>query len=147
MPRNAKSLLHATAADIRNLRPGTYNDDDLLDLTEHFADDDERLLATWEAVLRSPEHKSLIDYKDVYAEVVSAWLSRQDEATARRWAYAWLAYTLQQAFIRHRQEKAPQDAAPSRRSSGIARRRLRRTPPRKRMMPSKLSFTAWSKPI
>lgn len=112
MPRNAKSLLHATAADIRNLRPGTYNDDDLLDLTEHFADDDERLLATWEAVLRSPEHKSLIDYKDVYAEVVSAWLSRKDETTARRWTYAWLAYALQQAFIRHRQDKAPQDAAP-----------------------------------
>lgn len=114
MPRDWKSLLQHTAADIRNLRPGTYNDDDLLELSKHFADEDERLLATWEAILHSPQLNTLIAYDDLYESVVSAWLTRGDEATARRWAYAWLAYSAQQAFIKHRQAaaKAPKDTAP-----------------------------------
>jgi len=114
MPRDSKSLLQHTAADIRNLRPGTYNDDDLLDLSEHVADEDERLLAIWEAILHSPQLNTLIDYDAIYESVVSAWLAREDEAIARRWAYAWLAYSAQQAFIKHRQAaaKAPKDTAP-----------------------------------
>ncbi len=114
MPRDSKSLLQHTAADIRNLRPGTYNDDDLLDLSKQVADEDERLLAIWEAILHSPQVDTLIAYDAIYESVVSAWLERKDEATARRWAYAWLAYSAQQAFIAHRQAatKAPKDTTP-----------------------------------
>lgn len=111
---NLEPLLHYTAEEIRRLRPGLYSDQSLVDLVDHFIEqsDNERQNAVYELILRSFEHDETLFYDDLYAEVVRSRLYRQDWTAARRWAYAWLAYSAQQYFLHRRDaETEAQDEA------------------------------------
>lgn len=111
IPPNLEPLLHYTAEDIRRLRPGLYSDQSLVDLVDHFIEqsDNERQNAVYELILRSFEHDETLFYNDLYAEVVRSRLYRQDWAAARRWAYAWLAYSAQRYFLDQQEDEAEEE--------------------------------------
>lgn len=111
IPSNLQPFLHYTAEEIRRLRPGLYSDQDLLDVIDHLIEksDAERQNAVYEVLLRSAQYDETIAYEELYAEVVRRRLDRQDWAAARRWAYAWLAYSAQQYFLDQQEDEAEEE--------------------------------------
>jgi tetratricopeptide (TPR) repeat protein len=89
-----KEFRTLSAEQILALRPGTWGDYELLDVLGYFHDEDDekRAAAVTELILRSPEHSEMVDYDNLYYELVqyTRWL--QDYPAAVRWAHGNLAY-------------------------------------------------------
>ncbi|UCG23930.1 MAG: DUF1186 domain-containing protein [Chloroflexota bacterium] len=83
-----------SAKQILAQRPGAWGDFELLDVLGYFyeEDDEKRAVAVTELILRSPEHGEMVDYDDLYFDLVqhARWL--KDYRAALRWAHANLAY-------------------------------------------------------
>jgi tetratricopeptide (TPR) repeat protein len=86
-----------SSREILDLPAGALGDYELLDVLAHFddIDDEERYNATVELILRSPECSELVDYSQLYFDLVSTYQAQGDRQTALGWAYAWLVYTEQ----------------------------------------------------
>lgn len=90
-------FLTRSAQEIRDERPGTWDDDDLLDVVHSFQDkkDDERANATLELMLHSPEISEMLDYGEIYFMLYENLRWHNDYAASLRWLHAAIAYAEQ----------------------------------------------------
>jgi len=81
-----------TFAEIANIEPGRYGDHDLLGVMDHFSnEDDDRVYAVLELILRSPDYDDMVDYPLLYSNLIEYYHMNDDYPAALRWAYAGLA--------------------------------------------------------
>ncbi len=92
-----KHLASLNREQILALRPGAWDDDDLLETRKEFdkQNDHDRALAVVELILRSPEHSRTVDYDLLYEDLIFYYHNVPDFPAALRWAYALLAYSEQ----------------------------------------------------
>jgi tetratricopeptide (TPR) repeat protein len=96
MKPGVKEFESLSYEEIVNLPPAAYDDSPLLDISDHFFEqDDERQWAVFELILSSPDNDEMIDYSGIYQDVVDMYMFIEDYPAARRWAYTWLVYSEQ----------------------------------------------------
>lgn len=82
-----------TSEQIRSTQPDQFDDYDLLDVYNHFSEnDDERAIAILEVILRSHDYSDSIRYDDLYEAITEDAYHAKDWQRLLRWAYARLAH-------------------------------------------------------
>ena len=81
------------------LPAGRWSDNDLLDIE---TTDDDREAALIELVLRSPELNELIDYSELYFDLVNYYQRRKDTGSQLYWAIALFAFEAQNGLVSNR---------------------------------------------
>jgi tetratricopeptide (TPR) repeat protein len=94
MDKKLVPLTTLTRAQILAIRPGTYADDDLLDLMQYFAEQEreDREYAAIELILRSPMRSENVDYPFLYHELLNYVLFSSEFTSAIEWALRMLVY-------------------------------------------------------
>ncbi len=83
---------------------GKISDTSLLDLAEYFAgqpENDDREMAVYEMILRSPLVEETLDYETLFIELIQYYLYEENSQAAREWAVAFMAFATQQQFPIH----------------------------------------------
>ena len=83
-----------TAEQIAQERPGTWGDFELLDVWHSFAKarDEERETAVLELILHSPENGEMVDYEELYLNLVGHYQITGEHEKAIAWLYAAIVY-------------------------------------------------------
>jgi tetratricopeptide (TPR) repeat protein len=77
--------------EILAIKSNHYDDYDLLDVLEYFNEqDDERANAVIELILRSSDYDEMVDYSNLYSELIEYYHFVENYPATLRWTYAWL---------------------------------------------------------
>lgn len=89
MVRTTDSLKNLSRAELLKLPIGVYDDYDFVNLAQYFSEerkDRDREVAALELALRSPMVDEMVDYTQLYLDVIGYYLWKGDAETALYWA-------------------------------------------------------------
>ena len=93
MNKNFEKLKALDRAEILNISPTMFGDFELLDMAEYFHEEEDREMAVFELVLRSPlNDDELLDYGDIYLDLVNYYQRKKNFPAMLYWAAAQAAY-------------------------------------------------------
>lgn len=98
MAKTTHALKNMSRAELLALPIGLFDDYDYLELAQYFGEelkDPDREAAVLELALRSPMVDKMVDYAELYLEIVQAYLGKGESETALRWALAYFAFSAQ----------------------------------------------------
>lgn len=98
MAKTTASLKKMSRAELLELPTGVFDDYDFVKLAQYFSDehkDRDREVAALELALRSPTVDEMVDYTQLYLDVLGYYLWKGEGETALRWAVAYVAFTAQ----------------------------------------------------
>ncbi len=98
MTKTTDSLKKMSRAELLELPTGAFDDYDFVNLAQYFSEehqDHDREAAALELALRSPMVNEMVDYPQLYLDVMGAYLWKGEGETALRWAVAYVAFTAQ----------------------------------------------------
>ena len=98
MVKTTGSLKKMSLAELLELPTGTFDDYDFVNLAQYFSEehqDRDREVAALELALRSPMVDEMVDYSQLYPDVMGAYLWKGDGETALRWAVTYVAFNAQ----------------------------------------------------
>ena len=83
---------------------GKISNSSLLDLAEYFSgqpENDDREIAVYEMILRSPLVEEMLDYEALFFELIQYYRYQENSQAAREWAVAFMAFVTQHQFPIH----------------------------------------------
>ncbi len=94
MNKNLEKLKALDRSEILNISPTKFGDFELLNLAEYFheEEDEDREMAVFELVLRSPLNDELLDYTDLYLDLVNYYQRKEKFPAMLYWAAAFVAH-------------------------------------------------------
>jgi len=98
MAKMTDSLKSMSRAELLNLPIGAFSDYYFVDLAQYFSEerkDRDREVAALELALRSPAVDEMLDYTQLYLNVIGYYLWKGDAETALYWAVAYVAFSAQ----------------------------------------------------
>ena len=98
MQKTLETLKNLTSEELTRLPVGVHDDYDLLQLADTFDEEDEdqeRIAAVWELILRSPFVDEMIDYATIYQSLINFYDDQNQWEKALHWSVANIAYNEQ----------------------------------------------------
>ena len=98
MKKTTDALKKMNRAELLELPAGVFDDYDFVDLARYFSEehqDRDREVAALELALRSLMVNELVDYSQLYLDVIGYYLWKGESETALRWAVTNVAFTAQ----------------------------------------------------
>ena len=98
MTKTTDALEKLNRAELLELPTGMFDDYDFVNLAQYFSEeqkDRDRETAALELALRSPMVDEMVDYTQLYLDVIGAYLWKGESETALRWAVAYVAFNAQ----------------------------------------------------
>ena len=98
MAKTVNLLKNMSRTELLELPIGMFDDYDYVNLAQYFSKehkDRDREVAALELALRSPMLDEMVDYTQLYLDVIGAYLLKGEGETALRWAVAYVAFTAQ----------------------------------------------------
>jgi tetratricopeptide (TPR) repeat protein len=98
MVRTIGLLKNMSRAELLELPTGVFSDYDFVDLAQEFSEktkDRDRQAAAFELALRSPLVDEMVDYTQLYLDVIGYFLWKNEGEAVLRWAVAYVAFSAQ----------------------------------------------------
>jgi tetratricopeptide (TPR) repeat protein len=98
MTKTTDSLKNMSRTELLNLPTGAFSDYDFVNLAQYFSEehkDRDREVAVLELALRSPMVDEMVDYAQLYEDVVGYYEWKGKNEIAMRWAVAYVAFIAQ----------------------------------------------------
>ncbi len=98
MAKTTNSLKSMSRAELLKLPIGVFDDHDFVNLAQYFSEelkDRDREVAALELALRSPMVDEMVDYTQLYLDVIGYYLWKGDAEKALYWAVAYVAFSAQ----------------------------------------------------
>ncbi len=101
MAKTMDSLKNMSRVELLELPTGAFDDYDFVNLAQYFSEehkDRDREVAALELALRSPMVDEMVDYTQLYLDVIGYYLWKGDTETALYWAVAYVTFSAQHSW-------------------------------------------------